>query len=444
MKKKVALINPGKRARFDAHEPLNIGFIAAVLEEKHGVEVKIIDELAGQDIELELDRFKPDFAGITATTPFADDAYRTAKICRKSGIITVMGGVHASILSDEALNYVDIVVKGEGEEAMRDIVLDNIRERIISRPYIRDLDSIPRPAYHLMNMDFYLSARDRAPYNTALIFIPKGYKVASMLTSRGCPYSCIFCHNSWKGIPFRGNSPERVIEDIKYLVNTYKVKALIFFDDDFFAIKKRTRKICELIKENDIDIIWGCNGRVDTVDADTLKIAKQAGCRQVAFGMESGSQKILDVLNKRTTVQQNRDAIRMCKEAGVSCVAFFILGNPHENYEDIELTRKFILQNVIDCIGLCIATPFPGTKLWDWCGDNKFIPPGVKWSDFSPDDSSLRVSEFVTPEEIKRLRSRIFLEFAFKKNSFSQFLKMSLRQPFQAVKKAYRVFKHLG
>lgn len=443
MKKKAVLINPGKKARFDAHEPLNIGCIAAVLE-AHGVEVRIIDEVAGQDVAEELARFKPGFAGITAATPFAGDAYRAAEICKKAGIITVMGGVHASVLPDEALGHVDIVVRGEGEEAMKDIVVNDVRDRVVTRPYIRDLDSIPRPAYHLMDMDFYCAARDRAPYNTALMFIPRGYKVASMLTSRGCPYSCIFCHNSWKGLPFRAHSPERVVEDIKYLADTYQVKALTFFDDDFFAIKKRTIRICELIKEKNIDIIWGCNGRVDTVDAQVLRIAREAGCRQVAFGMESGSQKILDVLNKRTTVSQNAHAVRLCRDAHVSCVAFFMLGSPHETREDVELTRKFIMNSGIDCIGLCMATPFPGTKLWDWCAGKGFIPADIRWSEFSPDDPSVRVSEFLSPEELKRLRSKIFLQFAFKKNVFSQFLKIALSQPLQAFKKAFRVFRHLG
>jgi len=442
MNKRVALINPGTQRRFDAHEPLNIGLIAASLE-SHGVEVKIIDEVAGDNVEREIALFKPDTVGLTATTPFADTAYKHASLCRKQNIQTVLGGVHASIMTEEALQYADIVVKGEGEQAMLDIVLQGAAERVISRPYIKNLDSIPRPAYHLMNMDFYLSARDRTPYNTALIFVPEGHKIASMITSRGCPYSCIFCHNSWKGMPFRFNSPERVIEDMRYLINTYKAQALTFFDDDFFALKTRTKTICKMIKENKIDIIWGCNARVDTVDLDSLKAAKDTGCRQVAFGLESGSQKILDIINKHTTVEQNRKAVAICKEAGLLCVAFFILGNPDETKEDLELTRRFIMENPIDCIGLCIATPFPGTKLWQWCHDHNFIPSDFSWSDFSPDDSGLQVSQYRTPDEIKHFRSNLFLRFAFKKEFVGQLVKMSLRHPLKAMQKGIRVFRHL-
>ena len=440
---KVALINPGRKERFDAHEPLNIGFIASFLE-KNGIETKIIDELSGDNVEHEIEEFNPGIAGITATTPFALDAYRHAEMCRKRGITAVMGGVHASIMTEEALRYVDAVVKGEGELAMLDIALRGVRDnKIITLPHIKDLDAMPLPAYHLMNMDFYLAAKERTPYDTALIFVPPGYKVASMLTSRGCPFSCAFCHNTWKGIPFRSNSAERVIEDIKYLKNAYQIQAITFFDDDFFANKLRVRKICSLMKESNLNIIWGCNSRVNSIDPETLQAAREAGCRQVAFGFESGSQKILDILNKRTTAEQNKKAVKLCKEAGLLCIGFFMLGNPDETAGDIELTRKFILENPIDCIGLCISTPFPGTKLWDWCQEKGFIAKDLKWSDFSPDSSPIRVSQFVSPDEAKRLRSKIFLDYSLKQNSLLRFFKMSLRYPLQALRKAYRIFRHL-
>ncbi|MFH1507248.1 MAG: radical SAM protein [Candidatus Omnitrophota bacterium] len=442
MTKKVALINPGRGGRFDAHEPLQLGFIASSLIEK-GVEVKIIDEVAGDNVELGIKDYKPDIAGITATTPFVEHAYRHADFCRQQGVLTVLGGVHATVMTEEALRHADIVVKGEGEQAMLDIVSGGAREKVITRDYIRDLDTLPPPAYQLMNMDFYLNARERAPYNTALIFVPKGYKVASMLTGRGCPYSCIFCHNTWRGMPFRFNSPERVVRDMKYLIDTYKTQAIAFFDDDFFANKERAKKIFQLIREDNLGIIWGCNCRVNTIDEQILKEAFQAGCRQIAFGFESGSQKMLDIMQKRTKVEENKKAVELCKEAGIICVAFFILGLPHETKADIQLTRKFIMENDIDCIGLCMATPFPGTQIWDWCKEKGFIPQIINWKVFSPDDTQIRVSEFLTVDEIKRLRSRIFFDFAMKPASLARFLKMSLSSPAQAAKKVLRIFRHI-
>lgn len=437
--RKIALINPGKDVSFATQEPLNLGFIAAVLLQ-HGLEVKIIDELAGDDVYTELMNFQPEIVGITATTPLVLDAYRCAQICRKMNIKTVMGGVHASIMSDEALRYVDAVVIGEGELAMLEIALNGIKQRIIKSTYIKNIDDIPRPAYHLMNMDFYMSTKDRLPYNTSLFFVPRRTRVASLLTSRGCPHACVFCHNSWKGIPFRANSPERVIADIKYLIDRYKIEALFFCDDNFFANKARLKEICIAMEKSKINVSWGCNARVDSIDIDTIRYAKRAGCRQLTFGFESGSQKILDVLNKATTVEQNIQAIEMCNRERILCVGTFMLGNPEETKEDIELTRKFILKNEIDCIGLCNTIPYPGTDLWRWCKAQGFIPEELTWSDFVGDRVPIQVSQYLTPQEIQKYRSRIYFDFALKPKRFLRFLRMTLEHPVESLRKASRIF----
>ena len=185
--KKVALINPGGNEWFSTNEPLNLGFIAGYLE-KNGVDVRIIDELAGQDVKKELEEYGPDIAGITAVTPLAGRAYQIAKLCRDKGVLTAMGGVHASILPDEALKHADIVIQGEGEAAMLSIVRGEIKTGVASKPYIKNIDDIPLPARHLMKMDFYLRTRDRLP-DTYLEFVPPHTKTASILTSPGCPFS---------------------------------------------------------------------------------------------------------------------------------------------------------------------------------------------------------------------------------------------------------------
>jgi len=360
---KVALINPGKDEKYAVQEPLNIGFIASYLE-KNGIEVTIIDELAGQNVEKELDKYKPDVVGITATTPLAPDAYRIGDLCKKRGILTVIGGVHASVLPEEALQHADVVVKGEGEVAMLEIVRRGIKSGVVSCPYIKNIDEIPPPARHLMQMDFYLHTKDRLP-ETYLYFVPPHTKVASILTSRGCPYNCIFCHNSWRGIPYRFNSPERVISEVKYLIEKYHIQALFFIEDNFFVNKPRVKKICELMKRENINIIWGANSRVDNIDLEILQIAKKAGCRQVTFGFESGSQKILDVLNKKTTVEQNKRAIELCNKAGIIPQGTIMIGNPTETIEDVRATQQFLKESDIKSVGICITTPYPGTQLWN-------------------------------------------------------------------------------
>lgn len=406
--KKVALIQPGKDERFSSNEPTNLGYIASYLM-KHGVEVNIIDELAGQDVEKELGKYKPDIVGLTATTPLAPDAYRIAKICKSMDMVTVMGGVHASVLPDEALQYVDIVVIGEGEQAMLAIVKNGIRSGIVSRPYIKNLDDIPPPARHLMQMDYYLRTRERAS-SGYLGFIPLRAKAASLTTTRGCPYSCIYCHNTWRGIPYRFNSPERVVSEIKDLINGYKVQAIFFNEDNAFLHKPRLRRICELIKKNNIDIIWGGNSRVDDIDLDLLYMVKEAGCRQVSFGFESGSQRILNILNKKTTVEQNQRAIDLCKKVGIKINGTFMIGNPTETMEDIRATVDFIKRNEIDVLGIVITTPFPGTGLWSWCEKHNLIPENIDWNKLNLYECTIPACETVTAEEIKKIYEEVVEE----------------------------------
>lgn len=372
---KVALVNPGRNPEFAASEPLNLEYIASYLEQ-NGIEVKIIDELCGQDVEKEIKKISPDIVGLTATTPIAPDAYRIADICKKKGILTVIGGVHATIMPEEALRHCDIAVVGEGERAMFHIIKNNIKSGIVSCPYIENIDETPMPARHLVDMDFYLGVATNYWY-----FAPD-VKTGTIITSRGCPFSCTFCHNSWRKTPFRFHSAERVIDEIKFLIKNYKIKALFFIDDNLFANKPRLEKICKLMEKNHIDIVWGCNSRVDNINPELLNKVKKVGCVAISFGFESGSQRILDILNKGTTVEQNRKAIKMCKDAGISVMGSFMIGNPTETIEDIRATQNFIKENDIDFAGICFTTPFPGTKLWEWCKQRNLIPKNLDWSKF--------------------------------------------------------------
>lgn len=398
---RVVLINPGREERFSVQEPLNLGFLASYLE-LSGVEVKIIDELAGDNVREELANFGPDLVGITATTPLVPRAYQIASLCHDMKIPTIMGGVHASVLPQEALAHVDAVVKGEGEKALLSIVKEGLKEKIVERPFIPNLDLVPPPSRHLMRMDFYLRTKDRLP-ETYLEFVPPRTKTASLLTSRGCPYSCIFCHNTWRGIPHRCNTPERVVEEIGELISTYKVRAIFFIEDNLFVNKERLKKICQLILKKGYDFIWGGNARVDNIDYSLLKLAREAGCRQLTFGFESGSQAVLDALKKGTRVEENRKAVNLCHQAKILVNGTFMIGNPGETSEDIYATKKFILETSIDSCGVCITTPYPGTELWKWCESKKLIPPSFNWADFTYDKAPIPANENLKVQEIEEV-----------------------------------------
>lgn len=404
MKKTVALINPGHFSWASIHPPFNLGFIAAYLE-KNGVSCVIIDELAGQNVEKKLNEHKPDIVGITGTTVMAPFAYKAAKLAKKMGMLTVMGGVHASIMHEEALaNGADIVVIGEGEKAMLEIV-NGRRDKVIRNPFEKDLDTIPAPAWHLFDMDFYLATRERIPRSHINLPIPAGTKVGALITSRGCPYQCIFCYNSWRSAPVRFNSADRVMADIGTLVDNYGSGALFFIDDNLPAHKPRLREVCERLISDRPGLIWGCQATANSVSPEILELMKKAGCRQICFGFESGSQRVLDRLKKHTqTVEQNMKAAEMCHQAGIPFSATFMIGNPEETIDDIKQTFEFIKKARIPKASILVTTPFPGTELWDWCKSKGLIPNSVDWSMFSTGEISIPCNDTIPPRDIQKLR----------------------------------------
>lgn len=373
---KLALINPGKRIEFAVTEPLNLEAIASYVSQ-YGVDVRIIDELAAQNVQREILRYKPDIVGVTGTTPLILDAYRIADMCREMGILTVLGGVHATVMSEEALRHADIVVKGEGEIAMLQIIQQGIKSGIVNGTPLNNLDDIPIFDKAGVEIDFYL----RMP-ETYAICVSSGMLAGSILGSRGCNNKCIFCHNSWDGLPYRCNSVKRVMDEIQYLVKRYRIKAFSFIDDNLFMNRPRLHQICHELIDSDLHLVWGAQARVDNIDIETLQLVKRAGCRAVGFGFESGSQRILDVLNKKTTVEQNIDAIKMCREVGIMVSSAFMIGSPTETIEDIRMTQEFIKNYPIDSASVWITTPFPGTQLWDWGREKGLIPEHPDWSKF--------------------------------------------------------------
>lgn len=376
---KCLLINPcGLRNTVDIHPPLNLAILAAHVKQ-HGHEVRIVDEIVGQDYKEILDLYHPDVVGITATTPRITRAYEISDDCRRLGFYTVLGGVHVSVLPEEGLEHADSVVIGDGEEALVKI-LDGCKEKTVQGEAINDLDKLSFPAYDLLDMKYY-STIYRRQMLTHLHFLPSYSKVASVMMSRGCPYSCKFCCNNWKATKLRFHSVARALDELEYLKKQYRIDAIFFFDDNIFANKKWLKSLCEGMIERNLNLIWSCQSTVTHLDAEILALCKKAGCRQIQFGMESGSPRILEYLkNGRCTVENNRRVARICKEIGILSFASFIIGNPDETLEDIRLTEDLIKELQLDFGGALIATPFPGTEFWRWAQEHGRMPEHLHYN----------------------------------------------------------------
>lgn len=412
--------------------PLGLAYLAAVLEEE-GIDVSITDGSRGlplADVMGELKRYEPDIVGISCTTPTFLDAIELAEAVRRTfpKAITVLGGAHVTAIPQEAMleEAFDVGVVGEGEitflELVREIedkgglgkvdleqinglafrrdgqlvVLTPPRERI------KDLDTVPHPARHLL------------PPPSAYRPTPASYRklpLAVMMTSRGCPYGCTFCDRGVFGNYVRVHSPERVLDEIEELVGRYGVREIRFFDDTFTIKRKNVEKVCEMIIERGLRFPWTCLTRVNTVDKDLLRLMKEAGCWQVLYGLESGDPRMLDVLNKGSSVEQNAQAVQWALEVGLGVRGDFIIGTPGETMESLENTLAFTKRIGLDYAHFNKFVPYPGTELYErllvegYQFDTKNLPPIVDHA------AVLYVPDGMTREQLKEFLDRAHREF---------------------------------
>ncbi len=432
---KLVLVNAGKNYEYGILEPLHLLGLAAYAK-KFGHEVAVADQIAGEDIFQKIEKLKPDFVGITATTAVIADAYDIADWCRAKGYKTILGGVHVSLMPDEALKHGDFVVVGEGENALIEILEGKVKKGVVKCDYIKNLDSLPKIDRSLINVKYYQKAKDRNP-GAHLHFVPPNTKLNSVMGARGCPYNCIFCHNSWRGMPVRVNSAKRIVEEIKEIEKKYGTEAIFFMDDNFLFPRNRAMEFCRLYKEEGLKIKWGCQAMVTSVDRELLKELKSVNCKQIMFGFESGNQRILSLVkNNTTTVEQNRKAIEIVKEAGILASGNFIIGNPTETEEEINDTKRFILENKPDGFGVTISTPFPGTKLWKMCEEKGVIPEKINWRDFNLSNPTLNLSN-VSYEKLQEFW-QYFLNLTLERNpsmTAKNILKVAFKHPGKAVKR---------
>ncbi len=388
---KIVLINPpplypdGSPISIQIHHPpLGLLNVAAVLE-KAGYEVSICDasinSMDFEQIRVEL-RKGYDIIGITTLTATRDAAYLCAAIAKEENrnSTVIMGGPHITFIAEAALRMlpsVDIVVRGEGELTMLELLprisagqsyhgiagvsfrdSEGQAHSNPDREAIKDLDSLPFPAWHLVPMPKYFE-----------VFAVREFSVQKpctvMMASRGCPGNCSFCSNRamW-GVGVRRRTVESVIEEIKLLHRNYGVKDIHFLDDTFTFNKDQwCTRFCEELIRSKMGITWRCQGRVDTVNPELLAMMKKAGCYFICFGVESASQKMQKSMRKGITAEQASRAIRLTRDAGILVGADFIIGLPGEEEADREETFDFIRRNPVNTFTLNLPWIFPGTAL---------------------------------------------------------------------------------
>lgn len=379
---KIALVNPPPPSGAFVHyqNPLiGLAYMASVLE-KNGYDVTVIDcpplNMTYEGLKRQIANLKPDMVGITSVTVTFPSALKAANVIKESypRALVIFGGPHVTVTDEQTLceqPNADIVVRGEGEQTILELAhlasisklkdLSNVAGitfrkngkivRTHDRPFIQNLDQLPFPAYGFF------------PLNKYRLF---GKLILPIITSRGCVFNCSFClAPRMAGKKFRARSTKNVVDELEWMKDKYKPDAFAFHDETFTYDKKRVIEICDEIKTRKIGLPWDCSTRVDQITEEVLAKMHQANCQNVSFGVESGNQKMLDVMRKGTTVEQNERAIKWAKEIGISVAISVIIGYPGETQDTLRQTLDFIRRTEPDDVYMSLATPYPGIELYD-------------------------------------------------------------------------------
>ncbi len=452
---KVLLLQPN----FDTHiitPPLGLGYLAGALL-KDGHDVILFDCIAkgidNQKIIEILTKERPDVIGISVLSISFKNTIDLITLIRKNiTTLVVIGGPHVSALPEYSLetSKADIAVIGEGENTFREIAsgksLNEINgicfwsdNKIIttpSRPFIDDLDTIPFPAWSLIQPDNYPPTPHGAFY--------KKYPIAPITTTRGCPFNCIFCASkcTWKQ-KLRARSAMNVVDEIEYLHRNFGIQEFHFEDDNFTFSKKHAMAVCEEIIRRGLDIVWACpNGvRIDKLDKELIDTMKRSGCYLLAFGIESGSQEILDKMNKKLDLDIVPNIIKMVKDAGIETCGYFIVGLPDETYETIESTIELSLSLPLDRAQFSRFVPLPGTSIFDeWWEKDK----NIDWDMINHvGNNSIYCTKNLTKEELTELQRSAFRRFYFRPKILTKTLySLKPRQYYWFVKRIldYKLF----
>lgn len=457
-------------------EPLGLLYLAAVLQQD-GHEVSVVDAAVERlDLAAVVERIrlaKPDIVGVTTFTSNGAVVYALGKEVKRllPEITVVLGNIHASVYAEQYLRHgcCDIVIHGEGEESFADLVqvlakgsrdfatvpaASYLKDgAFVTNPgphVVADLTSLPFPARDLLDQRLY-----NIPTLTNMTYSAKKGVGKHLFTSRGCPNRCTFCvvHHSAKQ---RYNSVQRVVDEMELLQNRYQASYLFLMDSLFISNKQRVMDICAEIKNRGLAIRWGCEAHVRFIDQELLAAMESAGCHDMAFGIESGVQRLLDNVRKNIRLDQVAEAVRLVKRhSDIKVSGLFILGLPGETEADTLQTISFAKSLPLDMAQFSMLVPYPGSQLFNDLRERGEIDDGLRpdgtldtsvWERYSAyisytDNLPIWVTKDLTGDRLKRLQKRALREFYFRpRHLFQQARRIRLSQLPTMIKTAIDTF----
>jgi anaerobic magnesium-protoporphyrin IX monomethyl ester cyclase len=441
---------PENKKHLGAIPPLSLAYVAAILE-RHKCIVKIIDasasELSKQQVVDELRSFNPDFIGFTSCTL---DFFYTLQwinyIKTHLSVPLIIGGVHLLVYPQETLIHknIDYAVIGEAEETLPELLcclrsgsdLRSVKgigyrdkdEIVITekRNHVRDLNQCPFPARHLLSNDSYYS------------FISKKKKFTAMLTSRGCPFHCIFCDN--QSIPYRCRNAQSVVDEMEECQKKYGIEEIDIFDALFSIDPVRVIEICKEIRKRKLTVIWSFRTRVDLVSEEMLDELSRSGCIRIYYGIESGDETILKNIHKCIDVATVKNVVTMTKRKGLEVLGYFMIGNIGETEETIKKTLDLMLELPLDYVQISSVFAPPNTGLYQQI---KSVSHVDYWHEYTinPDNTKPlpRYRTDLSPERIEWHIYMCYLKFYLRFSYIIQFV-IKLRSLHQLLR-SYRALK---
>ncbi|UCD07647.1 MAG: radical SAM protein [Candidatus Aenigmatarchaeota archaeon] len=405
--------------------PITLAYISSLLEGK--AKIMVIDSdaqsLGLDDFLKRVSEYKPDYIMASVSTPTIDNDMHVLKEVKiiSPKTLNVIFGIHASYFAKDLIenDSVDFVIKGEPELTAAEIPFKNPKqisglvfkrnEKMFETKNreLLDMDNLPYPDWDKIGLE---------PYK--VLFTNRKY--LTIVFSRGCPHGCSFCTAPfYYGSKSRVRKIDSVIKEIEFMKRNYGVNEFLIYSDNFIFNKDSVKKLCRRIIEEDLEIRWMCATRVDGVDDETLEIMKKSGCWLISFGIESGSQTILNKNMKNITIEKSREAVGKAKKMGIITYGHFIFGLPGETEETIKETLDFSTSIGLDFADFYIATPFPGSKLFEDCKHLK----SIDWSKFEYNtsvlDNNLKLEDF---------QRRAYLRFYFRPSTLFRLLRVMLKK----------------
>ncbi len=423
------------------HFPLGLGYVAAYLRQQ-GQEVRLLIKLTPEDLAHHLQTFQPQMVGVSCMTPTFPQAIAICRAVKEqSDAATVLGGPHVTALKEEILALqpeVDYLVYGEGEQSMAELCqaleqgdppLEAVRGVVYRGPtgtinvnpprdLIREVDSLPFPARDLVDMSRLGTHR----------YIDVGRVSATMISSRGCPFKCAFCSSHiTMGKIYRFRSADNVLAEIDELVGRYRVNHIAFEDDTFTLNRDRVETICQGLIRRRYDLTWYCLSRVESMDLELARLMRQAGCRMVSFGIESGNPEILKKIHKKISLPAARQAVEACYRAGLRSQCTFILGFPFDTQQTMADTLHFA-QELSPTIAIFFAlVPYPGTEMYRYLPESLKPRRADQWQDFANminNQGYLSLVPGLSAAELTRLTEQWHLRFYLRPRQLYRMFRM--------------------